>query len=278
MDHSVTAVARALTLGACALWLSAAAAPAATMAPHRAYYELDLAKSSQKARLESVVGRLAYELTGGACDGWNQSYRIVNRFRYREGVTRLIDLQSVTWEAGDGKELRFNQKEFVDRKLTEEKRVSVRRATVSSAGTGEIQAPAEKTFALQSGALFPMHHQQKLVEAAINGRNSDKTTIFNGSENEHTVDVLTTIGRKATPSAAVQAEGQAAALLKAMASWPVNMGYYPSNEPQAEIPAFQVSFDMYENGVTTNLLLDYGDVVLRGRLVELELLQPSPCD
>jgi EipB-like len=99
MDHSVTTVARLvthLTAGCLFLW-AAPQAGAASLAPHRAVYDLELAESSQKARLDGANGRLAFELAGSACEGWSTTFRIVNQFRYRDGSVRLSDVQSVTW-------------------------------------------------------------------------------------------------------------------------------------------------------------------------------------
>jgi EipB-like len=277
MDHSSIRLARLLACLAAAL-LGSGAAYGLNMAPHRALYDLEMAKSSQKARLDGVIGKLAYEITGSACDGWNTSYRIVNQFRYKEGEIRLIDMQSLTWESGDGKELSFSQKQFIDSKLSEEKRLSVKRPVVEGEGAGSIELPAQKAFKVPPDALFPMRHQFKLVEAAIGGKTSDNTLLFNGSEEDKTVQVLSTIGKKMHGGSPRDRGSEVAASLRQTAAWPVNMGYFPSDKPQAETPEFQVSFDLYENGVTTNLLLDYGDVVLKGKLVGLDMLEPETCD
>ena len=38
---------------------------------------------------------------------------------------------------------------------------------------------------------------------------------------------------------------------------------------------YQVSFDMYENGVATGLVLDYGEFALSGKLADLKMLEAS---
>jgi EipB-like len=279
MDHSVTIVSRTMRgLVACGLAIVLAqAGEAATMAPHRAVYDLEMARSSQKARLDSAAGRLAYELTGSECEGWNANFRLVNQFNYRESPSRLVDMQSVTWESGDGTELNYSQKEFHDGKIAEERRVSVKRTAPAAAGEGKVELPVSKQFALPAEALFPTRHQLKIIGAAKEGATTDKSLFFDGSKDGNTVEVLTTIGKRTTGGALRDQGNIAAERLKGFTSWPVNMGYYPSDKPNAEVPDFQMNFDMYENGVATNLLLDYGDVVLRGTLISLELLDPEKC-
>ncbi len=48
----------------------AAAADLAPFAPHRAVYELSLADSTAGSGVSGVSGRMVYELSGSACDGY----------------------------------------------------------------------------------------------------------------------------------------------------------------------------------------------------------------
>ena len=56
----------------------------------------------------------------------------------------------------------------------------------------------------------------------------------------------------------------------------MTVSYY-ALDGSAETPEYQVSFDMYENGVATGLVLDYGDFALSGTLADLKLLDESDC-
>ena len=60
-------------------------------------------------------------------------------------------------------------------------------------------------------------------------------------------------------------------------SWPVTIGYYLFEEDNAETPLYQINFDMYENGVSTGLVLDYGVFALWGKLADLDLLKAETC-
>jgi hypothetical protein len=44
-----------------------------------------------------------------------------------------------------------------------------------------------------------------------------------------------------------------------------------------ETPEYQVSFDMFENGVATGLVLDYGEFALSGKLTDLKMLDVAEC-
>jgi hypothetical protein len=52
---------------------------------------------------------------------------------------------------------------------------------------------------------------------------------------------------------------------------------YFALEGNAEVPEYQVSFDLFENGVATGLVLDYGEFALAGKLADLKMLEASEC-
>lgn len=91
----------AVALAAPALYRPAAAAPASDtvfLAPHRAIYDLKLAKTSGSRGVEAVRGRILYDFSGNACDGYQLQFRQVSELDSGEGKTALSDLRSTTWE------------------------------------------------------------------------------------------------------------------------------------------------------------------------------------
>ncbi len=71
-------------------------------------------------------------------------------------------------------------------------------------------------------------------------------------------------------------DNPAAAALRETESWPVTVSYFPDDKGEA-LPDYQVSFDLYANGVATGLVLDYGDFSLAGTLSGLEFLEMPAC-
>ena len=87
---------------------SGSAAPdGIVLAPHRAIYELTLATTRGGSGVSSVLGRMAYDLTGSPCDGYTQNMRFVTRMTNQSGNTVVTDLRSTTWEDARGKRFRF---------------------------------------------------------------------------------------------------------------------------------------------------------------------------
>jgi hypothetical protein len=251
---------------------------ASVVAPHRAVYDLQLLRTSEGANVGSVSGRMAYEVSGSECDGWTVNFRLVNRFDYKEGTSRLFDTQSSSWETGDGKAMNYSEKEYVDNKQEGEKRLSVARTDKNSAGEVSISLPKEKKISISAETVFPMRHQLRLMDAAAKGETRDVSLVYDGSDEEKTVRAISTIGKKINAGEGKKDKDNAqAAPLRSLPSWPVTIGYYPSDESNAETPLYQINFDMYENGVSTGLVMDYGNFALAGKLAHLELLKAETC-
>ena len=253
-------------------------AMASVVVPHRAIYDLQLLRTTQGANVGAVSGRMAYEVSGSECDGWTVSFRLVNRFDYTEGTSRLFDTQSSSWETGDGKEMNYSEKEYVDSKQESEKRLAVARADKNSAGEVRITLPTEKQLTISAETVFPMRHQLRLMDAAAKGETRDVSLVYDGSDEEKTVRAITTIGKKINAGEGKKdKDNTQAAPLLSLPSWPVTIGYYSLDESNGETPLYQINFDMYENGVSTGLVMDYGNFALSGKLAHLELLKAETC-
>jgi hypothetical protein len=280
MDHRNHGVSRVLkrVLSAGVFLAFASQASASAVAPHRAVYDLQLLRATQGANVGNVSGRMAYEVSGSECDGWTVSFRLVNRFDYKEGNPRLFDTQSSSWETGDGKEMNYSEKEFVDSKQEGEKRVSVVRTDPDSVGEVSITLPQAKKTTIPPETVFPMRHQLRLMEAAAKGESREVSLVYDGSDAEKTVQAISTIGKKVNAGEGKRDKDNAqAAPLQSLSSWPVTIGYYSTDEDNSETPLYQINFDMYENGVSNSLVMDYGSFALSGKLAHLELLKAETC-
>ena len=51
-------------------------------------------------------------------------------------------------------------------------------------------------------------------------------------------------------------------------------GARPAGE---QMPVYAISFELYENGISRGLSLDYNDFVIAGEMTALEMKKSSPC-
>ena len=71
------------------------------------------------------------------------------------------------------------------------------------------------------------------------------------------------------PSSSTRPRTRASASLP---SWPVSIGYFEAKGGDLT-PSYQIDFRLYENGVSRELLIDYGDFSIHGTLTSLEYLK-----
>ncbi len=278
LDHRREGVSRLKTvLFMLGFIILAGTAQAATVAPHRAIYDLSLLRASEGSALQTASGRLAYEIDGSSCDGYTVNFRMATRYRPAEGAPTLIDTTTTTFESGDATELRHHSKEVVDGSMRENVRLRMSRASPSAEGSGELSSKPEEPFSIPAGAVLPMQHQFKLIALGEAGGGRDSSVLFDGSDGPTAYRAISFVGKlRPAGSIARDASNPAAVPLSGNQAWPMTVSYYPL-EGESEIPEYQVSFDLYDNGVATGLVLDYGDFALKGTLTDLTLLEPGTC-
>jgi len=260
-----------------ALLLAVAPAQASNIAPHRAVYDLTLMRADSRASVSSVEGRLAFEIQGSNCEGWTISFRMATKYSPSEGEASLIDTQSISYEGPGALDFRHQTKEAINGKVKEDNRIKVSRASIDSEGEGEVDNAASEAFTIAPGTILPMQHQLKLMALGEAGGGRDASTIYDGSDGAKTFRAISFVGRAKLPGSIERdAENPEAAPLAGLAAWPMTVSYFPGKNGE-ETPDYQISFDMYENGVATGLVLDYGAFALSGTLTNLQMLQAASC-
>jgi len=255
----------------------ASGAGAATIVPHRAIYDLTLLRANEGASLQSASGKLAFEIDGSSCDGFTVNFRMATKYRQDDGSAALIDTLTTTFENAGATELRHQLKESVNGKVRDTDRISFNRKTPDAEGTGEMKSKPDETFTVPAGAALPMQHQLKLMALGEAGGGRDSSIVFDGSDGAKAFRAISFVGRPKPPgSVARDAANPAAVALKGDVAWPMTVSYY-ALDGDSETPEYQVSFDMYDNGVATGLVLDYGDFALSGKLTDLKLLDKPSC-
>jgi hypothetical protein len=272
------AVGAALQLVSTPTW---AAAPQVVLAPHRAVYEMTLAEARGGAGVTAVSGRMVYELTGSACEGYTQNMRFVTQMANQKGGATLTDLRSSSWEEGSGKRFRFNSSQFRDEKPTEATAGDAARANAADAAKVELTKPVTKHLALPQRVYFPIQHSIALLDAAHVGKRSFRADLYDGSEKgEKVYDTISVIGRMIPAGGNRKlARVKNAERLDAIAAWPVSIGYFEPNSDNSDaVPVYELTFWFFENGVSRKLFIDYGEFAIQGELAQITFHEPSKCD
>jgi len=276
-------------LASCAALLGdgqrAEAGPAADqvfLAPHRAIYDLKLAKSRGTRGIEGVRGRILYDFSGSACEGYQLQFRQVSELDSGEGKAALSDLRSTTWEDGEGNKFRFNSENLFNERRTDI--VDGHAERNDSAVAVSLSKPKDKSFTVPRAAVFPTEHMRRIIAGAREGKSVLEFPVYDGSESgEKLYNTLTVIGRKI--EADEKTPGDASAKIPALAKlarWPVTISYFDKSERKSEqsgeeTPVYSISFELYENGISRALSLDYSDFSIRGTMSSLDIKTAKPC-
>jgi hypothetical protein len=251
------------------------------LAPHRAIYELALATTRGGTGVSAVVGRMAYDLTGSVCEGYTQTMRFVTRMTNQSGNTVVTDLRSTTWEDGRGKRFRFDSSQYRDDKVTETTVGEAARGNAEEEVKVELTKPAKKSISVSSRVHFPVQHTIALLAAAKAAKSAFRAELYDGSEKgEKVYDTVAAIGRMQAPGGNRKLPlVKNAERLDELKGWPVSIAYFePGAGEQDAVPVYELSFLMFENGVSRKLFIDYGEFALQGELTSIAFHEPSKCD
>ncbi len=279
----------AASAGACALMAAMPAqparaqdppAPAVELVPHRAIYDLKLVRSRGNRGLEAVRGRILYDFSGSACEGYALQFRQVSELDSGEGKSAISDLRATTWEDASAKTFRFSSQNLLNQQPVDSVDGSAERRT--SAVAVSLKKPQDKSFDVIAGAVFPTEHMRRIITAARAGQTLLELPVYDGSETgEKLYNTLTVIGKpippdekKPTDAAAEHPE------LANLTRWPVTISYFEKKEKEdtgEQTPVYAITFELYENGISRALTLDYNDFVLSGEMTSIEIKKPKPC-
>jgi hypothetical protein len=227
-----------------------------------------------------VNGRIVYELTGNACEGYAQNMRFVSVTSSQEGNSQETDLRTSSWEEVPARKLRFSSSTYQSDQLAEQSRGAAERREAFGPAKVELVRPERRSFEVSGNVHFPIQHASALVEAARAGKHMFTADLYDGSENGTKVYATSAaIGSRIAPGATTTfAKLKGAEKLDRVPSWPVSISYFaPGISRKDELPLYEMSYRFHENGVTSTLTLDYGEYSLNGELKELTYLDATPC-
>jgi len=252
----------------------ALASPAPGLAPHRAVYDLQLKDASKRSGIAGMYGRMVYEFNGSPCEGYTVSFRFVTQVSTGE-ETRLTDQQTTTYEDLKNGSFRFLTRSFTDEKLDKEVRGS---AHESEGGVSVDLSSPEKRQVELAESRFPTEHMIEVIERAKKGDRFFESRIFDGSDSgDKTLITTTVVGKREMPAAG-DPDADRAGSFSAQAFWPVSIAYYDDvNDGGDALPVYRMSFKLYENGITRDLTMDYGEFVISGKLARLEMFKQEEC-
>ena len=249
----------------------AAAAAAADLAPHRALYTLSLERSDGDSGVTGAGGTMAYEL-GETCDAWTVEQRYRLKMGYSESPDVTIASSLVSSEAKNGLRYRFDHKETPCRRGGEDDRdcQAGRRATRAAPSNSTILRTRRSNCPPR--VLFPTAHTAVLIDKAVSGENFVSKQIFDGGAADAPVLVSAVIGAKVEPDPELAKKSP----LLDRPGWRVRLAFFPPDQ-KVEKPDYEIGMVLLDNGVSRDMVIDYGDYAIRAKLDDIEPLPKPGC-
>lgn len=243
------------------------------LVPHRVAYDLSLESNPQMSDLSvNMKGRMVYEFTGNACEGYSVNFRFVLETGDAGGNSAVTDLRNKNFESGDGGSFNFQSQTFVNEVQTED--VSGTAVRAGDKVNVKLKLTENTEFTIDKPVMFPTTQLIKTIAEAEKGTTVFSDDIYDGSDGgQHVFHTSTVIGalRTTPPDESEKPIGN-------LRRWPVTVSYFGAESGGDQPPDYSISFDLWENGISSKMRLDYGDFVLNGKIAHLELLPETACD
>jgi hypothetical protein len=248
---------------------------------HQALYELKLVKSRGSNAINSARGRILYNFSGSACEGYTSEFRQVSELDSGEGKITLSDLRSTSWEDASGKSYRFK----IATRMNDADSSPIDGVAERSGDhiTVKLKQPEAKTFTLDGATVFPTEQIQRIIAAAREGKSVLELAVYDGSDNgEKVYNTLSVIGQPIPGDKTIASPDPSTAndVMKSLTRWPVTVSYYDRDakaKDGEQTPVYAMSFELFENGVSRALVLDYNDFVIAGAMGKFDVRDSRPC-
>ncbi len=272
-------------LAAPAAQAQAPAGPAATAVPldqriearhlaaHRAAYRLSLARVRDQGNIARAEGAMLYEVVD-ACDGWATRQRFSLTLTDRDGTEIETASDYATYESKDGRRLRFTLTQMTQGAVTQ--RIAGE-AEIGPDGAGVVRYtdPEQKEERLPAGTLLPNLHTIHSLNAARAGQRLVVAPLFDGTSDDGVQDTTTVMGAWDAPREVAQFPS-----LSPLGSVRMRIAFFDREAQQqgggATTPSYEVSLRYWENGVADELLMDFREFAVEGRMLKLEPV-PGGC-
>ena len=249
----------------------AAAAPLApltarSLASHRGIYSLTLDRARENSGIVEASGAMLYELSD-VCESWTTRQRFSLTLRNRDGTELETGSDYATLESMDGKTLRFSLTQMTQG-ATSTRVAGQAELNADGSGVARYSEPEAKEVPIPPGTLLPNNHTIAALNAARAGQRLLVAPLFDGTSADGAQESTTVLTPWQGPTPMPELPS-----LATLGSSRMRIAFFEPDADQAggaRTPSYEVSLRYFENGVSDELIMDFGDFTVRGKLMKLE--------
>jgi hypothetical protein len=251
---------------------AAPAEPAIALASHRAVYAISLVRASQQDGVRSASGTTTYVFTD-RCNGYTIESSMHLDLGMSSGEDSSMDQQYAAWEAKDNRSASFRMLSHENGSLKDSYHGSV---TLDDTGAGSITYVSAgkdpNTIELPSGTLLSTAHTAVLLKAATHGERLVSRSVVDGTLDDGPYRVAAVIGPERRGPLAAAGKNP----LEVGATRPFALAYFsiPSGDDE---PTYELTMDLFSNGVAKHMVQDFGGFTLAFELISVEPVNSPNC-
>lgn len=254
-------------------WVTHASAAPAGLASHRAVYDFTLGVSRGQKGPSAASGRIVYEIRGDTCTGYAVNFRQATQVTPMEGEVVSADVRSATFEDADGQKFRFRYETYSDGSITKTVEGNAERSK-GGLSINLVRPSANKTD-LGVEVQFPVQQTLKAIKAALAGETVLEMNSYDASDDGkkvfHALQIISQPLKQPADDLTASQPG-----MKDMKRWRIVASNFDLKNVDAP-PLYTLTFEMWENGVSSNVTIDYGTFTLVGKMSKLEMIPAKPC-
>lgn len=258
---------------AIALTFAAPQANALDLAAHKALYDIKLTATHSGSQILNISGRMSYEWKP-SCDAWVTDHHFQLKYEYADAPPMVIGSDFSTYESFDGKTFNYSSRRKKDGTMYQEIRGNADMNAAS--GKAVFSLPDQTSFDLAKGTLFPMGHTLELIKRASAGEKFYTASVFDGSDENGPVEISSFIGRTGGAPAALAKNDKVDASLLQDKAWNIRMAVFPADD-QEEESDYEMGMVFHENGIISDMSIEYDDFTVSQKLVALEKIPAESC-
>ena len=256
------------------LTVAPSAMAAGVLAPHKALYNIEMTAKRSSSQVLNIHGQMFFSLTP-SCEAWTTDHRFNLYYEYADSEPMQITSDFTTYEPLDGNSFDFNSRRKRDGEMYQQLRGTALRDD-KGGGSVTYTEPAGLRFDMPAGGLFPMAHTTAMMNNIQAGQKIFNAAVFDGSDEEGPLEINTIVGKAVNVMATMQPGPAIDTTLVNSPARRVRMAFFPMNNDN-ETSDYEMDVVLHDNGVISDMMVDYGEFSVSQTLVALEKIPMPTC-
>lgn len=248
--------------------------------PHKALYRLKLTALHAGSPITEIGGEMYFKWED-VCDAWSTDHRFKIEYYYTDRPSVTVTNHFVAWEDKAGDRMHFLSEGYTDGVLDQKNRGEAIRQEDGS-GIADYREPVGMSHRLPKGFYFPADHTIETIRQAMAGNSFFHAVMFDGTDDEGPSEINAFIDQTQTPLRVKELYDDKSGIDQSLLTgqyWDTRLAFFPLEAtPESSVmPDYEMRVRLHENGVVSDIVVEYDKFSVRQELVALSELPETGC-